>query len=320
MDYFAPKSKIKSLWAWFKRTYTMSETSPKQIFSVDGWKFSPMECFDLDGLFRHASGFVVGFQLEAGENSQHLRRSISSGRWAQERLVVLAADEDLAVGHALVRCLVVDVDTLRVSPNDPQHIAVQSADQTRNGGPRVYVEEQRSVPSDALWLVYPKQEASEPGEEWGSCYEFYTCDGTPTGPCADEDLAHARRAMRKHRRSIAFKTSSIAAGVYLYSLYVVHASAEDELSEEVWFYFGRLWLLMWFAIAIRVAVAVIAQRITTAHWFPEENGLRRDWKGGTLTAVWLGRQIKGRGEITVKDWRSYLEQEVGGVAGHGQGK
>lgn len=307
MAFLAPRSRIKGLWVWFRRTYTMSETSPKQLFSVDSWEYSPMGGMSFDGQFRHGSGFALAFRLDRGESSQHLRHSANSGKSPLEKLFVLAADEDLADRNARVRCLVVDTKTMRISEADPHHIVVQSAEKMRHGGPRVYLEEQWRVPSDAFWLTYPKGKGSEPEEGWGSRSESFMVSGTPSGPCAIEDLGYARRANKAHRIRIALASIVAAAGGYFYWWYAERASAEDPISQQVWATFRGVWLLVWVVIAITVALAAMGHWCRSSLWFRKKNGVREEWQGGTLTAVRLGEQISSRGTVAGNEWGLYAE-------------
>ena len=307
LEFYAPRSRPKSLWAWFRRSYMASDTSPKPQFSIDGWEYRPggPSASDDDG-FRHSSGFSLGFILEGGENAHHLKRSILAGKLPLKRLVVLASDEDMGDSDSLVRCLIVNARTALLAHSDPKGVVVQSTDRGRNGGPQVYLEKQGHVPADALWLVYPKQEGSKPATNWGARYERYSSKGIPSGRCAIEDLEHARRAKRDHRRLLAFKSLGAAAFGVGYALYAARASM-DELNETIWSSFARGWLLLWIAIASAASVCATGSRVRKAHWFKGDSASRRQWGGGTLTAAWLGVQIKGGRQIDREAWRHYAE-------------
>ena len=123
-------------WFWFRRSYIARETDAKAGFPVDSWKYTTGKDLQAEGMFKRASGFVFEFRLSAGENGHHLVRSARSQKKLKERLLAVVSEGDATDPDALVRCLVVDAETLELSLGDLRYAVVQSADRLK-GGARV---------------------------------------------------------------------------------------------------------------------------------------------------------------------------------------
>ena len=303
LQYVKPRFKPRAAWFWFRRIYTVRETEPKAAFPVDSWKYN----MGVEGMFRHGSGFVFEFRLAAGENGHHLLRSALSQKKTKERLVVVASVDEAANPDAQVRCLVVDAETLRLSPTDQRFAMVQSADKLKGGEPRVFTERQCEVPEDALFLTHPAQQGCAPLEEWGRRTEEFIFAASPLklgGGDGDEDLREARRHARRRRRNTIAKHAAF--WVYWFGASVYMARTSEDGSQLFWKMFAFALVLLLVAVLGVVFVSVLREALNTARWFRGPNGPKIAWTGGTVTAAELGTMIGGLGKIPPKIWNRYV--------------
>ena len=301
-----PRLRPRALWLWFRRTYTVRETEPKSGFPIESWKYVLGSDPEVEDLFRHGSGFVLEFRLAAGENGNHLMRSATSQARAKERMVAVASAAEAVDPEAMVRCLLVDAETLRLAESDPRYVVVLSADRPKRGQQRVFQRANRDIPEDALWLVHPTP-AANPTAEWGNCSEELSYP--EIGPSTDwqDRLKEARRRALLRRLKAVAKHAAFWGYWFGWAVYEAFTSPEGSLDRQVWGSVAGSLLLLAAVVAGTVVVAVVRETVRTAQWFGGQHGAKRAWMGGTMTATELGTLLNSRGTIPWRLWRQHVK-------------
>lgn len=309
LQYAKPGLHLKAPWHWFRRIYSVRETEPKGAFPIESWKYIAGGDPELDGMFGYGSGFVFEFRLANGENGHHLLRSVQSQKRKTERLIAVASAEEAANPDATVRCLVVDPETVRLSPADPRYVLAQSAGELKGGRPRVFTQRQGDVPEDALCLTHPAPRGRPPVRHWGSKTEEFVWEAEPHKRGGDgeaEDLEEARRLARRRRLSSVAKHAVFWAYWFGAAMYSARTSQDGSANEMLWQSIGGSLFVLLVVVVVIVLWAAVREALGTAHWFGGLNGPKSAWTGGTVTAAELGAMIGGKGRVYGKTWGRYV--------------
>ena len=161
-----------SAWQKIRDDFVSSSTKPKSAFTLTDWQYQPITPTGLAKRYPYCGGSMLRLSLHPHENRSHLKRSLKADKSGSRarRLVVIASVQDMFEPTSLVRCIVVNSNTLQREEGDPQAVVLRTAD-LLSVADNVYPCEQKNVPADALWLIVPTSNYRAPSTCWGEMPE-----------------------------------------------------------------------------------------------------------------------------------------------------
>ena len=137
-----------SFWQTVKGLFLSSTTNPKSAFTLTDWQYQPITPTSLAKHYPYCGGSMLRLSLHPHENRSHFKRSLnadkSGGR--ARRLVVIASVQDMFEPTSLVRCIVVNSNTLHLEEGDPHAVVLRTADPLSLEKPNVHRRNRKTFP------------------------------------------------------------------------------------------------------------------------------------------------------------------------------
>jgi len=256
-------------------------TRAKSAFTIIDWQYTPLASTDVAEAYPYCGGFVLKFRVHDNENRRHLRRSLRScrSRTRLKRLVVVASANDMCTPMSWVRCLVVNVEALRLPKRTRGWVVARSADPSLVNGRVWFRSRQITVPDDAVWLVVPESQYVEPSSCWGASstrHRQQPDTGVALKSCSDVgNLSYVRKRVTTLRRNT-ISLWSILLGLGLSLVVGISAQLTDD-----WLPFLASYLTVSLLVLLAVLVYLLYDAARALLWCLRE-GQRCGWVGHLL--------------------------------------
>ena len=320
IEHYRHRSRVVASWRAAQLNLLPVKTTPKSAFTTTSWRYRPMDSTELAEEHPCCGGFDLSLRLHACENRRHLRRSLQVGRLRSRvnRLIVIASAQDVFEPEVWVRCLVVNVDTLRLPEDSLGYAVLRGADPGTNDGPLVYRCRQKDVPDDAVWLVVPTTDYCAPAPSWGEACEDHEQQTQMSLEPAHQDCddadneSYLRKWVRFYRMATVWIWIVLGPGgwlvVWLFGL-TTRLTGDRAEADEI-----AMALAVYVVVYVLVVTAALGrfawESARASCWRNRENQARGNWKGGTDECLLLGDLLRRGPTLRPREWREHADRAV----------